>query len=196
MNFLAHAYLSFGDDELLTGNLMADLVRGKPLTELPERIKKGIELHREIDRFTDDHPVNHEAYRIFRSSGGRLAPVFLDIVYDYFLANHVHFFQNESALHDFAMVTYVKIEGQLHHTQPRFQELFENMKTRNWLYNYRIRENMARSIHSVTYRTKLIENTTPVFEAFLENENELKSAFDAFFPDLERHVKNMLFSIG
>ena len=29
VNYLAHAYLSFGDPEILTGNLISDFVKGK-----------------------------------------------------------------------------------------------------------------------------------------------------------------------
>jgi len=196
VNFLAHAYLSYGNPEILTGNLMADFIRGKPLPNLPASIQNGIRLHRAIDDFTDKHEINRQAYAYLRSSSGRLAPVFLDIAYDYFLASHGYYFPNETVLSKFAHETYEKVDAQLMHTDNRFSSMYARMKEQNWLLKYRDKANMARSFNSVTYRTKLITNTAPVFEEFLKNENELKSAFDAFFPDLEIHVKNMLFSMA
>jgi len=194
MNFLAHAYLSFGHEAVLTGNMMADFMRGKPTPDLPEDIRRGIVLHRAIDDFTDHHHTNHEAYQIFRPSAGRFAPVFLDIAYDYFLARHTHYFPTQKHLDDFAAQTYRGIENHLQHTGERFQGMFVRMRDQNWLARYNKPESIARSFHSVTYRTTHVTDTRPVFEAFTENEKALKSAFDAFFPDLVAHVKNMLFS--
>jgi acyl carrier protein phosphodiesterase len=193
VNFLAHAYLSFGKGEILTGNLMADFIRGKPLPELPEEIKKGILLHREIDDFTDHHEINKDTYQYFRASSGRFAPVFLDIAYDYFLANHIRYFATQNQLDEFASQTYALVESNISHTDERFQSMFYRMRDQNWLARYNKVENIARSFHSVTFRTKHITDTAPVFDEFQKYEKELKSAFDAFFPDLENHVKNLLF---
>lgn len=193
MNFLAHAYLSFGQPALLTGNLMADFIRGKPLPQLPEAIRKGIYLHREIDDFTDHHAVNHQAYGFFRESAGRFAPVFLDIAYDYFLATDTRYFADQAALDQFARQTYQGVEPHLEHTGERFQSLFYRMRDQNWLARYNDTESIKNSFRSVTYRTKYITDTAPVYAAFLEQESGLREAFAQFFPDLETHVKNMLF---
>jgi len=56
MNFLAHAHLSFNDESLLVGNLIADAVKGKQFFLFSESIRKGMLLHRKIDAFTDSHP--------------------------------------------------------------------------------------------------------------------------------------------
>lgn len=193
MNFLAHAYLSFGEPARLTGNLMADFIRGKPLPELPEGIRKGIYLHREIDDFTDHHPVNHEAYGFFRETAGRFAPVFLDIAYDYFLATDTRYFPDQAALDLFAQQTYRGIEQHLEHTGERFQAMFYRMNAQNWLARYNQPASIERSFTSVTYRTRHITDTAPVYAAFLQQQSGLRKAFAAFFPDLEAHVKNMLF---
>ncbi len=57
MNFLAHASLSGNDDEILIGNFIADAVKGNQIDRFSDGIKKGIMLHREIDSYTDHHPV-------------------------------------------------------------------------------------------------------------------------------------------
>lgn len=196
MNFLAHAYLSFGQEELLTGNMMADYIRGKPTSDLPQKIREGILLHREIDDFTDHHAVNHEATKYFKETAGRFAPVFLDIAYDYFLASHSTYFPSQENLDAFAKDTYVKIAKHLQHTDERFQSMFQRMSQQNWLARYNQTESMERSFHSVTYRTKHITDTQPIFQAFLQHKTELKAAFDVFFPQVEAHVKNMLFRVG
>ncbi len=51
MNYLAHAYLSFHDPEVLVGNMISDFVKGKKQYDYPDGIQKGIRLHRIIDLF-------------------------------------------------------------------------------------------------------------------------------------------------
>ena len=61
MNFLAHTYLSGANDEIIVGNFMGDYVKGKNYLHLPELIKKGILIHRDIDYYTDTHPITRES---------------------------------------------------------------------------------------------------------------------------------------
>ena len=89
VNYLAHAYLSFGDTEVLTGNLISDFVKGKKKYDYPPRILGGIDLHRAIDEFTDDHTVNKEAAKIFKPFYGLYSSAFIDVVYDHFLAKQI-----------------------------------------------------------------------------------------------------------
>ncbi|HVZ26147.1 MAG TPA: hypothetical protein VG842_08840, partial [Sediminibacterium sp.] len=87
MNYLAHAYLSFRQPEILVGNMISDFVKGKKQFMYPANIQKGIRLHRAIDAFTDTHPATREAKKILEPAAGRYAAAFMDIVYDHFLAN-------------------------------------------------------------------------------------------------------------
>ena len=57
MNFLAHVYLSGKNDHIRIGNFMADGIHGKNFDAFPADVQKGIRLHREIDSFTDFHPI-------------------------------------------------------------------------------------------------------------------------------------------
>ena len=58
MNYLAHAYLSFGNEQLLVGNLIGDFVKGrKRFEKYPKSIQDGIVLHRHIDFYSDNHTI-------------------------------------------------------------------------------------------------------------------------------------------
>ena len=63
MNFLAHAYLSFNEPEIWVGNMISDFVKGQKKLEYPEGIQTGIQIHRNIDEFTD----THESLGIFKN---------------------------------------------------------------------------------------------------------------------------------
>ena len=88
MNFLAHIYLS-GDDSLLKiGNFIADRVRGKEYLNYELRIQQGILLHREIDSYTDFHPIFRQSKRKLSARYNHYSGVIVDVLYDHFLAKN------------------------------------------------------------------------------------------------------------
>jgi len=56
MNFLAHFYLSGNQENIILGNFMGDFVKGNPFKKYPAPLATAIQLHRQIDIFTDSHP--------------------------------------------------------------------------------------------------------------------------------------------
>src|SRR5215212_6198912 len=105
MNYLAHAYLSFSDPEILAGNIISDFVKGKKKFDFPAGIQKGIALHRAIDQFTDNHDTTKTAKDVFRPHYRLYSGAFVDVVYDHFLANNRDEF-NEQSLYDFSQQVY------------------------------------------------------------------------------------------
>ena len=57
MNYLAHIYLSGANRKVAVGNFIGDFVKGNSYDIYPLSFQKGILLHREIDHFTDTHPI-------------------------------------------------------------------------------------------------------------------------------------------
>jgi len=86
MNFLAHTYLSFTDEQIV-GNMIGDFIKNKNRQDLSEEIQQGITLHRAIDAFTDVHPKVLEAKTVFQPIVRLYSGAFVDVVFDYFLAN-------------------------------------------------------------------------------------------------------------
>ena len=86
MNYLAHLYLSGDDEKTLVGNFIGDYVKSKKFENYPEKIQKGILLHRQIDSFTDSHPKFREAKELFRPEYGLYSGIMVDFFYDHFLA--------------------------------------------------------------------------------------------------------------
>ena len=85
MNYLAHAFLSLEDADLLAGNYLADLMHPKDVVELSPGVMRGIELHRFIDSYTDQHPEVRSCTRILHPVVHKYAPVVIDIYYDFLL---------------------------------------------------------------------------------------------------------------
>ena len=108
MNLLAHAYLSFSDADVLTGNMISDFIKGRKQYDLPVPIQRGIQLHRAIDTFTDAHDVTKELKKFFAPDYRLYSGAFTDVVYDYFLANDSSIFPQEQDLKVFTEKTYLQ----------------------------------------------------------------------------------------
>ena len=88
MNFLAHFYLAGEDTGLLIGNFIADAVKGSALNAYPDEIRRGIVMHRNIDHFTDTHPVTAQSKNLLREEFNHYSGVIVDVFYDHFLAKN------------------------------------------------------------------------------------------------------------
>ena len=191
MNYLAHAYLSFGRPGILVGNMISDHVKGKKKYDYPEQIQQGIAVHREIDRFTDIHPATKEAKEIFRPAYRLYAGPLMDVIYDHFLALDENEFTDES-LQVFTINTYAMLDQFTDHFPEKFSRMYPYMKAHNWLYNYRYRQGIEKSLAGVVRRAKYIEESDTAYLLFNEHYNKLKDLYQLFFPELKNMTINFL----
>ncbi|MHB1923003.1 MAG: acyl carrier protein phosphodiesterase [Chitinophagaceae bacterium] len=191
MNFLAHAYLSYEDPEVLIGNMIADFVKGQKWKEYPAGIRKGIQLHRSIDQFTDQHPVTRQLRAIFRPDYGLYSGVFLDVVYDHFLARDEDIFSG-NGLFIFAHSTYEILQAHFRELPPVFQETLAYMRKQNWLFEYREKQGIWRSFRGIVHRAKYLTDANPAYRQFEKQYFILERGYTQFFPDLVTFVKMTL----
>ena len=193
MNYLAHAYLSFGAGEILTGNMIADHVKGKKaLDTFPEGIKQGIILHRHIDEFTDMHPATLRAKIWFREDYRLYAGAILDSLYDHFLANDPRHFADSTALKEFAQDTYRKLETNAAYFPEGFKAYFPHMRDHDWLSNYRNVVGMKRPLDGLARRAKYMPSADKAYEIFITNYYALNQCFFELMDDLVPFVKRAL----
>jgi len=112
MNHLAHLFLSQHSEKMMIGNFIADGVKGKKYLDYEEEIARGIMMHREIDTFTDSHPIVSKSKRFFRERYGLFSPVLIDLFYDHYLARNWTSY-NATPLADFAANAYRFENGRL-----------------------------------------------------------------------------------
>lgn len=194
MNFLAHAYLSFGIPEILVGNMIADLVKGKQIEQYPESIRQGIHIHRQIDSYTDSHPVTQQTMKVFRGSAGKYAGPFLDVSYDHFLALDT-LNEPSQGWKAFAEDSYSHIEKYSEILPPKFCSMFMYMKSEDWLYSYRYKWMIERSFERLRSRANYLADDAPVFDDFMRHYKEIESGYKVFFPQLKEYVQGLLKSI-
>ncbi len=192
MNYLAHAYLSFKETEILIGNMISDFVKGKKKFDYSHQIQNGIALHRAIDDFTDHHPATIKAKQFFRPVYGLYAGAFMDVAYDHFLALDTNEFKNEPALKEFSWNVYQVLQKNFSVLPDRFQSILPYMESQDWLTNCRFRWGLQKSFGGLVYRAKYLHESEIAFSIFNEHYDELSDCYAEFFPDLKIFSAEML----
>ena len=188
MNHLAHIYLSGTPGELMLGNFIADSVKGAEINRFSEGIKKGIRLHRQIDEYTDKHPVVEESKRRLRPAYAKYAGVIVDIFYDHFLALHWNDY-SDVPLADYAANVYAFIESHLPELPERVNHFFPYMVTNNWLLNYGGFDGIAKVLEGMSRRTSFDSHMNLAIEDLRRDHALYEKEFALFFPDLIAFVE-------
>ena len=186
MNFLAHSYLTFTDEQIV-GQFLQDFIRNKDRFSFPKKIGEGITLHRAIDTFTDAHPEIHEAKKIFSPLVRLYAGAFVDVAFDYFLANSLP----DKILKEHSEKVYRVLRNHEEFLPENFLRMLDRMEKENWLYNYRSDWGIEFSIRNVLNKAKYLNKNLAVFEVFLNHKPQLQYHFDHFFPDLVAEVQKI-----
>lgn len=187
MNWLAHLYLSEPTAAFRLGNILPDFVGMSALAGLPVEFQEGIRRHRQIDAFTDAHPI-------FRQSVHRLGPPFrryggvlIDIFYDHILAREWESFA-PIPLPEFAADVYASFDRHWSDIPVDAHHRLRLMRETDWLCTYReitgITEALTRIGERLRRPVDLAASVT-----LLERDYDLfRSDFRQFFPQLIAHV--------
>jgi acyl carrier protein phosphodiesterase len=186
VNFLAHLFLSGDQPEIMVGNFIGDFVRGRNVYEqFKPNIALGIELHRQIDDFTDSHLVVMESKKRLRPKYRHYSPVIVDMFYDHFLAKNWQAY-HALPLNLFATEAYSVITKFDEDLPERVRGLLPYMIQGNWLYNYSRIEGIHRALSGMSKRTPF---ESKMNEAVIDLEkfySEFEGEFSMFFPELQQ----------
>ena len=166
---------------------MGDFVKGNKFLLYPEKIKQGILLHRRIDHFTDQHALVREAIAYFKPSIRLSGGIFVDILFDHFLANDERYF-NEDQLCAFTMGVYDNLKQNELIFDDKMKQLFSHMTNFDLLYNYRHQEGLSKSIRGMCKRFPVIGNGDMALSIIDEHYDELKAIYTLYFPILDQHI--------
>lgn len=185
MNFLAHLFLSRHNDDLMIGNYLGDFVKGDINGQYPPSITKGISLHRQIDSFTDGHPIQVEQRKLFSKRRRRYTGVILDVAYDHFLSRNWAEFTSESR------VRFIKMVYQVlnHHSDifpDRARSFLDWMLTADALNRYHHLMGIEITFNLMSRRGRTHAPLIGASSEIRENYDEIREGFMVFFPDLLR----------
>lgn len=191
VNYLAHAYLSFGNPGITVGNLISDFVKGKKKFDYPEGIQKGITLHRDIDSFTDNSEATRKAKEIFRPAYRLYSGAIADVAYDHFLAADEKEFTVDS-LFEFSQAVYSVMDTHRSYMPDQFAAMYPYMKNHNWLFSYRTKEGIERSFRGLVRRSLYMTESATAFILFQQHYGELKACYDELIPAIKIFAKQRM----
>lgn len=188
MNYLAHIFLSGTDAQLQVGNFIGDFVKGSQHANFPEKIQQGILLHREIDAFTDTHPVVREIVAGLRPSLGRYSGIIADMYFDYMLASDFDRFSPQISLNSFARRFYASTLWNYRWLPERVQGFLFHFISTNRLKQYASLQGLHTSLEIMAnYKIKSLQPQQTILY-LVENEKSLREGFHEFMPDVIQMV--------
>ena len=185
MNYLAHLYLARDNNALLLGGFLGDFIKGRLTGIRPKNIESGIQLHRNIDAFTDAHPITLLSRNRFPSSMRRMAGIAVDIIYDHLLAVNWHQYSSTS-LAAFEQDCFQRL------LQPEFRDYFPDralhtcrrMASAQSLSMTKKEDYISRSMQSLASRVKKGEQLLASAHVFAAHRDDFSSDFELFFDAL------------
>lgn len=194
MNYLAHAYLSFGEPKILVGNLIGDSVRGNIEKTYEPEIVLGIKLHRAIDAYTDNHAVVKEAQEMLRPDYGRYSTVITDMYFDYFLGKYWNNY-HPLPLSDFAQEVYDTVDQFQDMLPEKFLKMYGFIRYHNLLVGYSEFDGIRKAMQGMAKRTSFRSNMETAHLFLDKNHEFFRLHFGDFFEDLVKFSKQTLIKL-
>lgn len=197
MNFLAHCALSVAEPETsadslcIVGGFLGDFVKGTVPSQLPSGIQTGIRLHRRLDAFSavqDDIKVS--VARLPQTSR-RLAPVFIDLVADHFLARHFETVHGEP-LAEFTSRIYRILEEHEAHLPVDARRFFRFMRDHDLFGRYVEIEPIERAFRRIAERFRRGEAVRESMAALHAGYRDFEGDFLRYYPALQTHAGEWL----
>jgi acyl carrier protein phosphodiesterase len=190
VNYLAHVFLARHDDAAMLGAMLGDFVFGRAaVEEWPPAVAADILLHRNIDRYTDDHPAVMKLRARFPDGRRRYAGIALDVYFDHLLAHDWSRWSHEP-LDGFTSRFYRVLLAALPDLPPRLQRIAPSIAAHDWLGSYRERGMVDHAVTRIATRlSRNGERLVECLEDLRANEGLAEATFDAFFPDLVAFVE-------
>ncbi|MCX2839251.1 acyl carrier protein phosphodiesterase [Salinimicrobium sp. MT39] len=194
MNFLAHIYLSGDNEDLILGNFIADSIKGKKYLRYPHGVQKGILLHREIDSYTDSHPIVKRSTAKLHKNYSHYSGVIVDIFYDHFLASRWEDYSSVP-LENFVSNFYKLLQQRFDLLPAPIQNFLPYMVSENWLLSYASIDGIARILYQMNIRTKNIVQMDKAVNDLKEHYHDFSNDFQEFFPELQKFSEAKIASL-
>jgi acyl carrier protein phosphodiesterase len=188
MNFLAHLYLSGENEGIIIGNFIADAVKGNHLGQFPEAVEKGIRIHREIDSYTDKHPVFLESKGRLQGTYHKFSGVIVDLYYDHFLARYWTDYSDHD-LRQYVAGSYKLLLRNYGILPARSRRILPYMIAQNWLVGYADFDKLTRVFQGMSRRSRFKSGMENAVTDLKKDYTAYLEEFRNFFPDLIDYVQ-------
>ena len=183
MNYLSHIYLSGESEEIILGNFIGDHVKGQQFLNYPPEVAKGIFLHRQIDSFTDSHPVVIECIVKLRPAFGKYSGIVIDIFLDHFLAVNWHDYSLEK-LSTFTKRFHAVLLANFFQLPTQVKLFVPFLIQHKRLQSYGTFEGIEKTLRIMSRHTSLPAETEFALRILEEEYLFFNDAFNRFFPEI------------
>ena len=190
MNHLAHFYLAVKcvsphNEELIVGNFIADFIKNKDLKDFSPEVVSGVMFHRQIDNFTDNHPVVKMSTKRLHPFHHKYSPVIVDVFYDFLLAkNWDRYSGNQFSLEEFTRYVYNILERNMAVMPTSLKERLPHMISNDWLMGYTSYEGLEHSFKLMERLVHFPASLDTATRHLIEFLDDFDGEFNIFFPDL------------
>ncbi len=151
MNHLVHLYLADPTDGCRLGALMGDYVKGRLGNRYAGEILRGLQQHRNIDRFAETNRYFQRSKRRFDPTLRHYRGILVDVAYDHLLALRWSEFV-EVSLAEFATSIYRLLERHHRLLPPALQQAAPRMIAADWLVSCREKETVSKVLQRLAGR--------------------------------------------
>lgn len=192
MNWLAHFALSSGDGRERLGNWLPDLFGPAELAGITDPgVRRGMELHRVIDRTTDRHPRMRRALTSLPPELRRGGGILLDVYWDHFLSQEFPVRMGRP-LAPFLIEVLDSLEAAVDLAPAGTRLVLERMRSEDWLGSYGTRDGVELTLTRISRRLspRVRRVLAPARSAeFLEAHHAvLREDFEELWRDVSRAV--------
>lgn len=188
MNFLVHLSLSDFDDEIMFGNFIGDAVKNNDFTTFPEKIQKGILLHRKIDFFADNNEEFKETAKFFSPFYGKYSRVVADIVFDHVLAKNWNKFHTMD-FDEFAKKSYEILKQNRTLVPLKFANFVDAFINNDRLKSYLSLEKVKEVLEKMSIYRALPNNHGNFLEIYIRNSAKIEENFFVLYNSLREYLK-------
>ena len=189
MNYLAHLFLADDTAESRIGNMLGDFVTPETELQFSPEIRKGIALHRAVDKFTDSHPIFLRSKSRISDDFRLLKGIMIDIFYDHFLAKNWENYADQP-LELFAEEVYGQFSNHFEMLPPRMQHMMPVMIRGNWLVTYREIRGIAWVLKGMSGRISRPNILHRGIHSLTGKYAEFETDFVEFFAALQQFVRD------
>ncbi len=174
----------------MIGNLMADLVKGNAIDELPPAIREGVLLHRAVDTFTDAHPLHVLSRSRLGPRWSRVSGIVIDVYYDHILARDWVRYR-EIPLRQFLDSAYEQFLPHCHGLAEKYQIAAQGLVREDLMMSYAEEAGIERALTRISRRLRggafSLEEAVSDLRRL---DSELTGDFHGFFPELLDHAEH------
>ncbi len=190
MNYVAHLFLTYSDEDISLGNLLGDMISNKDLSSLSEATQWGVKIHRAIDHHTDNHPSMREVVGLLRPNHRKYAPVVADILLDHVMVLNWKTY-SDIEFEEFEDWVYRLVDGNIGAAPERLHKRLRSMVKHRWLSQYSSRFGLQHVLDRMDTRAQFHSDFGSALHDFDMHYLPMQKALMILIRDLLKIVKDM-----